>query len=70
MRQWQQESDGQVITLPAPGWQTTLEQRGFSGAVHHFIEAVSNQTTPQVSGEEAIRAQRTIEILLQQQVAE
>lgn len=70
MRQWQQESDGQVINLPAPGWQTTLEQRGFSGAVHHFIAAVSNQTIPQVSGEEAILAQRMIEILLQQQVAE
>ncbi|MFM1259471.1 Gfo/Idh/MocA family protein [Yersinia enterocolitica] len=70
MRQWQQESDGQVINLPAPGWQTTLEQRGFSGAVHHFIAGVSNQTIPQVSGEEAILAQRMIEILLQQQVAE
>ncbi|WP_145560221.1 Gfo/Idh/MocA family protein [Yersinia mollaretii] len=66
MRQWQQESDGQVISLPAPGWQTTLEQRGFVGAVHHFINAVSHQTAPQVSGEEAIYAQRMIEVMLQQ----
>jgi virulence factor len=68
MRQWQQESEGQVINLPAPGWQTTLEQRGFTGAVHHFIAAVSNQTAPQVSGEDAIYAQRMIEDILQRQV--
>ncbi|CNH95498.1 virulence factor MviM [Yersinia pekkanenii] len=67
MRQWQQESEGQVIGLPAPAWQTTLEQRGFTGAVHHFIVAVSNQTAPQVSGEDAIYAQRMIEAILQQQ---
>ncbi|BFI49604.1 hypothetical protein KD2_20470 [Yersinia pseudotuberculosis] len=66
MRQWQQASAGQVISQPAPGWQTTLEQRGFTGAVHHFIEAVSNQTRPQVSGEDAIVAQRMIERILQQ----
>ncbi|WP_186370087.1 Gfo/Idh/MocA family protein [Yersinia bercovieri] len=66
MRQWQQESDGQVISLPAPGWQTTLEQRGFVGAVRHFIDAVSHQTAPQLSGEEAIYAQRMIEVMLQQ----
>ncbi|OVZ96326.1 Gfo/Idh/MocA family protein [Yersinia vastinensis] len=66
MRQWQQESEGQVISLPAPGWQTTLEQRGFSGAVHHFIAAVSHQTAPLVSGEDAIYAQRMIERILQQ----
>ncbi|MGE4800823.1 Gfo/Idh/MocA family protein [Yersinia hibernica] len=65
MRQWQQESEGQVISLPAPGWQTTLEQRGFSGAVHHFITAISNQTAPQISGEHAIYAQRMIERILQ-----
>ncbi|EEQ15097.1 virulence factor MviM [Yersinia frederiksenii] len=65
MRQWQQESEGQVTSLPAPGWQTTLEQRGFSGAVQHFIAAVSNQTAPLVSGEQAIYAQRMIERILQ-----
>lgn len=63
MRQWQQEFDGQVISLPALGWQTTLEQRGFVGAVRHFIGAVSQQTAPQVSGEEAIYAQRMIEAM-------
>lgn len=65
MRQWQQESDGQVITLPTPSWQTTLEQRGFTGAVQHFIDAVSNQTAPEVSGEDAISAQRMIERIMQ-----
>lgn len=66
MSHWQQESDGQVISLPVASWQTTLDLRGFTGAVHHFIDAVSNQTAPQVSGDEAIYAQRMIEQILQQ----
>ena len=66
MSHWQQESDGQVLSLPAPSWQTTLDQRGFTGAVQHFIDAVSNQTAPQVSGDQAIYAQRMIEQIIQQ----
>ncbi|PNM23907.1 gfo/Idh/MocA family oxidoreductase [Yersinia enterocolitica] len=66
MSHWQQESDGQVISLPVASWQTTLDLRGFTGAVQHFIDAVSNQTAPQVSGDEAIYAQRMIEQILQQ----
>ncbi|WP_057645423.1 Gfo/Idh/MocA family protein [Yersinia frederiksenii] len=69
MHQWQQESEGQIISLPVPSWQTTLEQRGFVGAVRHFITAVNNQTAPQVSGEKAIYAQRMIEAMLQPQAA-
>ncbi|ARB85271.2 MULTISPECIES: Gfo/Idh/MocA family protein [Yersinia] len=66
MSHWQQESDGQVLSLPAPSWQTTLDQRGFTGAVQHFIDAVSNQTAPQVSGDQAIYAQRMIEQIISQ----
>ncbi|ENA1771791.1 Gfo/Idh/MocA family oxidoreductase [Yersinia ruckeri] len=65
MRRWQQESAGQILELPTAGWQTTLEQRGFVGAVHHFINAVSHQTVPAISGEQAISAQRWIEKLRQ-----
>lgn len=65
MRQWLQEDPQGVLEHPAPGWQTTLVQRGFEGAIRHFIASVSNQTVPETAGEQAIAAQRVIERLLQ-----
>ncbi|MCW2483232.1 Gfo/Idh/MocA family protein, partial [Candidatus Symbiopectobacterium sp. NZEC135] len=32
-----QESGGIVTRHPAPSWQSILEQRGFVGAIHHFV---------------------------------
>ncbi|PKH26301.1 virulence factor MviM [Enterobacterales bacterium CwR94] len=61
MRDWQMETAQGLRIDPIPGWQTTLEQRGFVGAAHHFIHCVENQTTPQISGEEALMAQRVID---------
>ncbi|CAI1495622.1 Virulence factor mviM homolog [Serratia quinivorans] len=64
MRQWLREDSQGVLEQPAPGWQTTLAQRGFDGAVRHFIMSVSNQTVPETAGEQAIAAQRVIEKML------
>lgn len=63
MRDFHQEVAGKLIIDPIPGWQTTLEQRGFAGAAHHFIACVENQTMPQTSGEQALMAQRVVEKL-------
>jgi len=63
MRDWQQESGGKVVTESVPGWQGTLEQRGFAGAAHHFIRCIENQTIPDISGEQALVAQRLVEKL-------
>ncbi|MCX8956386.1 Gfo/Idh/MocA family protein [Erwinia psidii] len=59
----QREMAGQLIIDPTPAWQSTLEQRGFVGAVRHFIDCVQNQTLPQTSGEQALMAQRVVEKL-------
>lgn len=67
MRQWQQEQANGISEQPIAGWQTTLAQRGFEGAVRHFIDCVTHQTPPETSGEQAIVAQRIIEQLLQEQ---
>ncbi len=61
MRDLRCETAGRIVLEPVPGWQSTLEQRGFVGAAHHFIDCVQNQTMPQTSGEEALRAQRIVE---------
>ncbi|MGE9550425.1 Gfo/Idh/MocA family protein [Erwinia amylovora] len=63
MRDLRQETAGRIITDPVPGWQSTLEQRGFAGAARHFIDCAQNQTMPQTSGEQALMAQRIVEKL-------
>ncbi|MBG6244950.1 virulence factor MviM [Candidatus Symbiopectobacterium sp. 'North America'] len=58
------ESGGIITRSPAPSWQSILEQRGFVGAVHHFVDSLEKGVQPQTSGEQAILAQRVVESLL------
>ncbi|MGY5957509.1 Gfo/Idh/MocA family oxidoreductase [Kosakonia sp. BK9b] len=70
MREWREERGQGVIARPVAGWQSTLEQRGFVGCAHHFIECVQNQTVPQTSGEQAILAQRIVDKLWREAMSE
>lgn len=70
MREWQEELGQGVIMRPVPGWQTTLEQRGFVGCARHFIECVQNQTVPETAGEQALLAQRVVEKLWREAMSE
>lgn len=70
MREWREERGSGVVAQPIPGWQTTLEQRGFSGCARHFIECVQNQTVPDTAGEQAIYAQRIVEGLWREAIRE
>ena len=70
MREWREEKGSGIVTRPIPGWQSTLEQRGFTGCARHFIECVQNQTVPETSGEQAILAQRIIEKLWSEAMSE
>ena len=63
MREWQQENLSGLRSDVPPAWQSHLTQRGFSGAAHHFIQCVENQTMPETSGEQALAAQRLVEKL-------
>lgn len=64
MQIWREEQQDILTQLPVPGWQSTLAQRGFVGAIEHFVECVNNQTTPETSGEQAFYAQAMIERIL------
>lgn len=64
MQNWREEQQDTLTQLPVPGWQSTLAQRGFVGAIEHFVDCVSNQTAPETSGEQAIYAQAMIEKIL------
>lgn len=70
MRDWREEHGQGVIIRPVPGWQSTLEQRGFVGCARHFIECVQNQTVPETAGEQAVLAQRVIEKLWREAMTE
>lgn len=70
MREWREERGSGIVTRPIPGWQTTLEQRGFTGCAHHFIQCVQNQTVPETAGEQAIAAQRMVEGLWREAIRE
>ncbi|MFU2317916.1 Gfo/Idh/MocA family protein [Rahnella sp. PCH160] len=65
MRIWRDERDDILTQQPVAGWQSTLAQRGFVGAIEHFVDCVSNQTAPETSGDQAIYAQAMIEKILQ-----
>lgn len=64
MQIWREEQQDILTQLPVPGSQSTLTQRGFVGAIEHFVACVSNQTAPETSGEQAIYAQAMIEKIL------
>ncbi len=70
MRQWREERGAGVLERPVPGWQSTLEQRGFVGCARHFIDCVANQTVPETAGEQAILAQRVVESLWKDAIKE
>ncbi|EEV6993756.1 Gfo/Idh/MocA family oxidoreductase [Escherichia marmotae] len=70
MREWREERGQGVVHKPIPGWQSTLEQRGFVGCAHHFIECVQNQTVPQTAGEQAVLAQRIVDKLWRDAMSE
>lgn len=70
MREWREECGSGVVHRPIPGWQSTLEQRGFVGCAHHFLESVANQTVPETAGEQALMAQRVVEKLWRDAMSE
>ncbi|NIY46984.1 Gfo/Idh/MocA family protein [Cedecea colo] len=70
MRDWREECGAGVVHRPVPGWQSTLEQRGFAGCARHFLECVANQTVPETSGEQALLAQSVVEKLWRETMSE
>lgn len=70
MRDWREECGAGVIHQPVPGWQSTLEQRGFAGCARHFLDCVANQTVPETSGEQALLAQSVVEKLWREAMSE
>lgn len=64
MNHFRSETAAGIQEQHPAAWEPVLVQRGFDGAVRHFIDSVANQTMPSVCGEEALYAQRLTEKLL------
>lgn len=48
----------------ASAWKTTLEARGFTGQIEHFLECVTERKEPNTSGREALKTQLLLEEML------
>ncbi|WP_369311377.1 Gfo/Idh/MocA family protein [Providencia rettgeri] len=66
MNHWRQESAVGICEKQPASWSSILLQRGFDGAVRHFIDSVANQTQPLMSAEQGIIAQRVVEAMILQ----
>ncbi|HCH49718.1 MAG TPA: virulence factor MviM [Proteus sp.] len=64
MNLWRSENKNIIAEKHPENWDPILLQRGFIGAVEHFIHSVINDTEPMTSGEQAIIAQLMIEKML------
>ncbi|MEY0671026.1 Gfo/Idh/MocA family protein [Providencia rettgeri] len=64
MNHWWSENAIGISERKPANWDSILVQRGFDGAIRHFIDSVSNQTQPLVSGEEGLKAQRMVEKMI------
>lgn len=62
------ESHNSVTTSLSPSWDTTLRQRGFEGAVEHFVNCIQEDRQPIVDGLEGLKSQLLIDQLLRQKV--
>ncbi|MDR4171260.1 Gfo/Idh/MocA family protein [Bacillus nitratireducens] len=65
MNTFEIEQENSVSQSGSPSWDTTLKQRGFEDAVHHFIECVHGNTKPFVDGLEALKTQQLLQSLLE-----
>lgn len=61
MKYWKREQNGELNIISLPSWQNILEQRGFTGAILHFLHCIDQGMQPLTSGEQAIAAQRMIQ---------
>lgn len=60
-----EKEENMAITTTLPGsWDTILKQRGFEGAINHFIESILGNTKPQSDGWEGLKSQQLVEQLL------
>lgn len=58
------KSNGHLQEKKPPSWESILTQRGFDGAIRHFIEAVDQDSPLMIDGEEAFKSQLLVQKMI------
>ncbi|MYL40497.1 gfo/Idh/MocA family oxidoreductase [Virgibacillus massiliensis] len=61
------EGNNTVSSSSFSSWDTVLKQRGFEGAVYHFVECIKFDKQPVIDGVEGFKSQRLLDQLLTHQ---
>jgi virulence factor len=48
----------------ASSWRTTLEGRGFTGQINHFLDCVKGRSLPMTSGWDSVKTQQMVERMI------
>ncbi|SES93593.1 virulence factor [Oceanobacillus limi] len=62
----EREENNQVTTEIPASWDPVLKQRGFEGAIRHFIHCLEQDQQPSIDGEEGLKSQQLVEQLIQE----
>lgn len=58
------EENGRLTTQTPGSWQTILEEKGFTAAVRHFVNAIIDDSEPLINGEEGLKTQLLLDELI------
>jgi virulence factor len=60
------EENGELKMTETGAWDSILKEKGFEGAVHHFINSILGDTPPIVDGLEGLESQKLVMDIIEQ----
>lgn len=60
------EENGELKTTETGAWDTILKEKGFEGAINHFIFSILGDTAPIVDGLEGLKSQTLMNTIIEQ----
>lgn len=60
------EENGELKITETGSWETTLKEKGFEGAINHFIFSILGDTAPIVDGLEGLKSQKLVSAIIDQ----
>lgn len=60
------EENGELKITETGSWETLLKEKGFEGAIHHFISSILGDTDPLVDGLEGLKSQMLVNTIIEQ----
>lgn len=60
------EENGELKITETGSWETILKEKGFEGAINHFILSILGDTAPIVDGLEGLKSQKLVKTIIEQ----